>query len=623
VYSLASGATYGAASAFTVNNLMTGQAETRSVWPETLFGTPASEFKYRFNWQAPFLISPHDSDTIYFAGNVVFRTRDEGMTWEVISEDLTHNLEDKMKVAGSPWLPEYFGQETFSTIHRLVESPHEKGVLWAGSDDGLLHLTRNGGESWVDVTPPDLPELSGIYEIEVSPHDPATVYIAITRYRKADDYSPYLLRTTDYGKTWARIDTSFPQDEITRTIREDTERQGLLFVGTETGIFVSIDDGKQWRRMNLNMPRVPVNDIEVKNADVIVATHGRGYWILDDISPLRQYSVDLAQKTAHLFKPEAHSRFGYNWWIDYGGGPPSDKKYYFVRNAEAGYTFYERGIVNGVRKREYIDAGDARPLGVIIYYLLSDRADDVSLSILDEQGNEIRTFGTDEIPMQQFGGIEGREYGGGQATEQARTGVGQGLNRFVWDMRYPSISSIPGLPPVLINPFAKPGTYQVRLTVDGQSQIQPFELKMNPNEKYSREETDRKGAFWMELQAKAEEGVQAVLRAQAARERVASAIEAAKAGNTGKLEAQGAIVDKLCADLTASMVSTGTTLVQIISQPTKALAKLTMLHNIMETSEGPPNQPWFEVYAKTSNQIDAAIAKFNADLAEAMAPFDK
>jgi hypothetical protein len=344
---------------------------------------------------------------------------------------------------------------------------------------------------------------------------------------------------------------------------------------------------------------------------------------LDDISPLRQYSVDLAQNTAHLFKPEAHSRFGYNWWIDYGGGPPSDKKYYFVRNAEAGYTFYERGIVNGVRKREYIDAGDARPLGVIIYYLLSDRAGTVSLSILDEQGNELRTFGTDEIPMQQFGGIEGREYGGGQASGQARADVGQGLNRFIWDMRYPSISSIPGLPPVLINPFAKPGTYQVRLTVDGQSQTQSFELKINPNEKYSREETDRKGAFWMELQAKAEEGVQAVLRARAAKEKVAGAIEAATAGNTGKLEAQGAVVDKLCSDLEGSMVSTGTTLVQIISEPSKPLAQLTTLHNIMESTEGPPNQPMLDVYAKISAEMDTAISAFDSALSREMARFEE
>ena len=211
-YSLATGATYGGAAQFTVNNLRTGQNETRSVWPEILFGTPASEFRYRFNWQAPFLVSPHDPNTIYFGANVVFKSQDEGMTWTVISDDLSHNMTDKMQVAGSPWLPEYFGQEIFSTIHRLEESPHEQGVLWAGTDDGRLHITRDGGTSWQEVTPPDLPELSAIYEIEISPHDPATTYIAITRYRKVDDdYSPYLLKTRGLRRrAGSRIDSFIP-----------------------------------------------------------------------------------------------------------------------------------------------------------------------------------------------------------------------------------------------------------------------------------------------------------------------------------------------------------------------------------------------------------------------------
>jgi len=622
VYSLSTAAVFGAAAHFTINNLETGQSETRSVWPEVLFGTEASEFKYRFNWQAPFLISPHNSNTIYMAANVVFRTRDEGMSWEVISGDLTHNMEDKMKVAGAPWLPEYFGQETFSTIHRLVESPHEKGLLWAGTDDGRIHLTKNSGEDWAEVTPPDLPELSAVYEIEISPHDPATAYVAITRYRKDDDYSPYLLGTKNYGQTWTRLDGSFPKGEITRTIREDTVRQGLLFVGTETGVFASIDDGATWRRMNLNMPRVPVHDLKIKNADLIAATHGRGFWIMDNISPLRAYSPDLAKKTAHLFTPETHYRFGYNWWMAYGGGPPSDKKYYFVRNGEPGHTFYERGVVDGEKKREFIDAGDAKPQGAVFYYLLSDEAKDVSLSILDAKGNEIRTFGSEEISMEQFSRRDGSEYGGGQVAGQATTSLGAGLNRFMWDMRYPSVSAIPGLPPVVINPIAVPGTYQVRLTVNGESQTESFQLEMNPKETYSREETDAKGEFWMKLQAKAEDGVQAVLKARAAKDKVAKALEAAQGGDAD-LEAQAAVIDTLCTDLEGSMVATGATLVQIISEPTKALAKLVMLHNIMETTEGPPNQPMLEVFDKTAGEIDAAIAEFDAALAKEMAKYDE
>ena len=366
---------YGAAAHFTINNLTTGQNETRSVWPEVLFGTPASEFKYRFNWQAPFLVSPHDPGTIYMAGNVVFRTRDEGMTWEVISGDLTHNLEDKMKVAGTPGCRSTLARRPSPPSIAWSSPRTRRGVLWAGSDDGLLHLTRNGGERLEGRHPTGSPGAVG--------HLRDRGLAARPGHRLPRDHPlpqggrllalPACGRTTTARPGRASTGRS-RKDEVTKTIREDTERRGLLFVGTETGVFMSIDDGKEWRRLNLNMPPLPVFDIEVKNADWSLRPTARGFWILDDISPIRQYSADLAQKTAHLFEPEDHFRFGYNWWLDYGGGPPSDKKYYFVRNSEPGYTFYERGMVNGERKREYINAGDARPQGVILYYLLSDKA---------------------------------------------------------------------------------------------------------------------------------------------------------------------------------------------------------------------------------------------------------
>jgi photosystem II stability/assembly factor-like uncharacterized protein len=617
VYSLATGATYGGATHFTVNNVKTGQTEPRSIWPEILFGTPASEFKYRFNWQAPFLVSPHDPKTIYMAGNVVFRTRDEGMTWEKISDDLTHNMTDKMEVAGTPWMPEYFGQETFSTIHRMAESPHEEGVIWVGSDDGRVHLTRDGGGAWRDVTPPNLPGLSGVYEIEVSPHEKATAYLAITRYRKADDYKPYLLKTADYGATWSRIDGSFPQDEITRTIREDTVRKGLLFVGTETGVYASIDDGEAWKRISLNMPPAPVHDIEVKGADLVIATHGRGFWILDDISPLRQVTPEMASMAAHLFEPEDQIRFGYNWWIEYGGGPPSDEKYFFVRNAEPGYTFYERGIVEGERKREFLDCGEGRPLGVLVYYLLSDQAKQVSLTILDADGNEIRTFTDEEIPTQRFRSMDNRGYEIEETTGTPKASVGKGLNRFVWDMRYPLCAQVPGRPPVNIKPIAKPGTYRVRLTVDGESQEQSFELKINPNELYTREQTDAKFDAWMKLYAKADQAVKAILRGLDAKEQAAKA-----AAEDPALEEAAAKVAEVVDAFEASMVPTGRTLVQIISEPTKPLALLTTLHNLQEHTEGPTNQSWYEVYAKLEALVDTQMAEFEEDLAEALKPFD-
>ena len=307
--------------------------------------------------------------------------------------------------------------------------------------------------------------------------------------------------------------------------------------------------------------------------------------------------------------------------MDYGGGPVTDKKYYFVQNTRPGHTFYEQGIVDGEKKRQFIDAGDSRPMGVIIYYLLSDKAKDASLTILDEQGNEIQTFGKDEIPTQTFAMFDSRGYEHDLMTGKPKATVSKGLNRFIWGTRYPSVSSVPDRPPVVINPFAKPGTYQVCLKVDGEIQTESFEVQINPNEKYTRAETDAKGAFWMKLYAKAEEGIQTVLQARAAKEKVANAISAA-AGNQAIAD-QGAKINTLCDELEGRMMPVGTTLVQIINEKTKLVPKLTWLHNILETSEGPANQGTVDVYNKVASEMDQAMASFNRQLETEMAQFDQ
>ena len=493
----------------------------------------------------------------------------------------------------------------------MAESLHEEGVIWTGSDDGRVHLTRDGGETWTDVTPPNLPEFSAVYEIDPSPHDPATVYMAITRIRTANDYSPYLFKTSDYGETWERIDASFPEGEITRTIREDTVRPGLLFVGTETGVFVSIDDGAEWRRLNQNMPPVPIYDIKIKDNDIVVAAHGRGFMIMDEIGPLREYTPDLTEQSAHLFNVADHTRMGYNWWIDYGGGPASDKKYYFVRNAEPGRTFYERGVINGERVREYIDAGDANPVGVTIDYLLRDDASEVSLEILDADGNLVRAYTQDEIPTERYDGFDNRGYEQTLVIGQPDKLVSAGLNRFYWDMRYTNVPSVAGVPPTLLNPIAAPGTYLVRLTVDGVPLVKSFELKINPNEPFTPEQTKAKGDFWLELYEEAKITIEVILEGQAAQAEVAEVLEG---DVSDEIRAQGVVVAELAQNFTASMVPTGATLVELISEPTKPIALLTALHNILESGEGPPNNQMLAVYDKVSAEIDDGRSAFLAAL---------
>ena len=605
----------GGGAPFSRNNIKTGQNEVRSIWPEPIFGLNASDMPYRFQWNTPFFISKYDHDTIYSAGNVVFKSTDEGLTWNAISNDLTRDLKDKQVITGTPWLPEYFGQEIYSTITRLAESPVRKGVIWTGSDDGLIYLTQNEGQTWNDVTIPNLPELAYVHEVEASPHDAATAYVAISRYNTTDDYAPYLYKTDDYGKTWTNLSDAFPQSETTRTIREDTVRKGLLYVGTETGVFVSMDDGQHWQSIRMNMPSVPVVDIEIKDADLVIATNGRGFWILDDLTPIRDHYTKVLEQSAYLFPVSDHTRFGYSWWMDYApGGDPGGMKKYFVQNQRPGLIYYELGIVNGEKKRKFVDAGDPKPLGAMIYFRLNEGASDISLTILDETGNEVITWQQDAMTLKYAGKND--------------FSFEAGLNRFVWDTRYPIVTAVPGRPATNIRPHAKPGKYQARLTVNGVTQTQDFELHINPNEPYTREQTDERFVFWMQLYENVEDSTQNVLAALKIKEDTAAKVKAVKdsgasAGKIEQVEQQAAVISTLVDEYESTFVPTGRTLAEIINQPAKIFTKMIWLNNMMEVTEGPVSESMREVYAKLNQQRDAANLEFHNDIQAALTSFEE
>jgi photosystem II stability/assembly factor-like uncharacterized protein len=553
-------------------NLKTGQWEHVSVWPMPTFGEGQSKAKYRFNWHAPIVIDPFDAETLYTAAEVVFRSRDRGNSWEVISPVLTKDDESKQQAGGSPSSLETSGQEAYNTIHRMVASNVRKGVIWTGSDDGLVHVTVDAGKTWKNVSP-NLPKDSDVYEIEASPHDDATAYIALSRYRTANDFKPYLFKTSNYGKSWTNLSKNFPQTEITRTIREDTVRKGMLFVGTETGVFLSLDDGASWQRMNVNLPAVPVHDIKVKDEDLCIATFGRSFWILDDISPLRQVTAETAAKAAHLFKPRTHKRLGINWWALYGGGVYGKsavgvQKNYFVQNGRMGHTFIELGVVNGEKKRKFLDAGDARPYGAIIYYTLGKDAEGVSLTILDSEDKVIKVYEGDALS----------------------TDVG--LNRMVWDMNYPDVVAVPGKPPAGVIVQAKPGTYKARLTANGKTQEQTFGLEMNPNETWTQEDADARFELWMRLRAIFE-------RTNA--EIIASMELAKKAG-------EGSETAKRAAEFSGKLVPVGATLSAIANEPPKLLSKLGSVNWMLFHSEGRPPKSAYAVIEAMEKQIDAEIA---------------
>ena len=552
-------------------NLKTGQWEHVSVWPVITFGRGQKEAKWRFNWHCPIVLDPFDPETIYTAAEVVFRSRDRGNKWKVISPVLTKDDESKQQTGGSPSSLETSGQEAYNTIHRMVCSPVQKGIIWTGSDDGLVHVSRDGGKTWTNTKLP-VPADSDVYELEASPHDPATCYVALSRYRTANDFRPYLFKTKDYGKTWTNLSAKFPASEITRTIREDTERPGLLFVGTETGIFVSHSDGDQWRRMNLNLPRVPIHDIKIKDEDLCIATFGRSFWILDDISPLRQIRAKSLAQKAHLYKPRNHTRLGINWWSLYGGGVGDGQKNYFVQNGRPQHTFYELGIVNGEKKRKFLDAGDARPRGAIIYYHLAPGARDVTLEIHDDQGKLVRA------------------YAGDQVSKVA------GLNRLVWDMNYPDVVMVPGKPPAGIVVQAKPGTYTAKLTVDDTEQTQTFALRMNPNETWSQADAEARFALWWRIRTITENANQEVI----------AALKLAQAGG------QDPKLQESANEFVGKLVPVGATLSAIANEPSKLLSKLQTIHWVLFHSEGRPTQSSYDVVDTLEKEILAEIKAWQA-----------
>jgi hypothetical protein len=474
----------------------TGQERVISVWPDTYgMGTASAEHRYRFQWTFPVFYSRWDARELWVAGNRVFRSLDEGQRWEIVSPDLTRNDPTKLGLSGGPITRDNTGAEIYCTIFALAESYHERDVLWAGTDDGLVYLTRDRGRSWQPVTPPELPEWALVSVLEPSPHDAATCYVAATCY-KLDDTRPYLFKTSDYGRTWKRITNGLPDGEITRVVREDPNRRGLLYCGTETRLWVSLDDGGSWQRLQGNLPVAPIHDLIVKDTDLVVASHGRSFWILDDLTSLHQMTDAVANADAHLFAPRTTIR-----WRAYRGhgmkpGPGREIAYRMV--GSYGYAYRQIETPTGEKKERLLDAGENPPNGVVVHYWLKDApAGDVTLAFLDADGRVVRSFtsrrqpGTASTEPAAGGGEEPRTT---EAPEPARAGgddepsptKNAGANRFVWNLRGPDATKLPdntgrvGTIDTLAAPRVPPGRYQVRLTVGGQTLTQPFTVVKDP-----------------------------------------------------------------------------------------------------------------------------------------------
>jgi photosystem II stability/assembly factor-like uncharacterized protein len=433
-----------------------GQVKSITEQPELSDAHGAANLEHRFQWTAPVLISPHDPNTLYHGGEMLFKTTDGGVHWAAISPDLTRNDKSKQKVSGGDITLDDSGTEYYDTIFALAESPITKGLIWVGTDDGLVQLTRDEGKTWTNVTSKDWPEWSRISQIDLSTFDPGTAYVAVDRHQ-FDDLHPYIYKTADYGKTWTKLTQGIPDTTFVRAVRQDPKKKGLLYAGTEMGVFVSFDDGAKWRLLKLNLPTVPVHDLLVKDNDLVVATHGRAFWILDDLSPLRQYSEDVAQKAAFLYEPATAFRI------------------------QAG--------ASGERHPSKL-TGHNPPAGAVIYYYLKDAPKgetEAKLEILDASGKVIRKYLSTEYNTLE----EPPDPDDKKPEKQIKPEAG--LNRFVWDLRYEEARHVPGYYLYEYGngargPVAVPGHYQVRLTVGGQTQTAGFDLKLDPRVHVSQED---------------------------------------------------------------------------------------------------------------------------------------
>ena len=413
-------------------NHKTETVRSISVWPDNPMGHGAEDMKYRFQWNFPIMFSKHNPNRLYTFSNQVHVTENEGQSWEVISPDLTRNDPSKLKSSGGPITQDNTSVEYYCTIFAAAESPLKEGLLWTGSDDGLVHVSKDGGKNWSNVTPKGMPEWMMINSIEPSPFDEGTCYIAGTRY-KSGDFTPYLYKTTNYGQSWTKITTGIPSEHFTRILRADPKRKGLLYAGTETGMYISFNDGANWKSFQLNLPIVPITDLAIKDNNLVVATQGRSLWIIDDLTVLHQLNNTIATENYTLFKPKDTYRMR--------GGSFKDSK----------------------------TEGTNHPSGVITYFNLKKfdkKKDTVSLTYFNTKGDTIASFST-----------------GAKEKKHQLKDLEEGANQFNWNMRGKGAEKLKGMIlwwASLDGPKAVPGTYKVNLNVNGNETSQPFTILADP-----------------------------------------------------------------------------------------------------------------------------------------------
>jgi photosystem II stability/assembly factor-like uncharacterized protein len=545
----------------------TGENRAVSPWPDNPMGAGADVLKYRFQWNFPIFFSPHNPKRLYTAGNHLFVTENEGQTWEIISPDLTTNDKSKQVASGGPITKDNTSVEYYCTIFTAIESPYEKDLLWTGSDDGLVYVSKDAGKNWDNVTPPNLPKWMMWNCIEADPFKKGAAYVVGTRY-KSDDYAPYIYKTDDYGKTWKLIVNGIDKMHFTRALRADHKRPGLLYAGTEYGMYISYDDGANWKKFQLNLPEVPITDLTIKNNDLIVATQGRAFWIIDDLTMVQERNNDLTNQNLHVFSVNDSYRMG-----DGGGGG---------------------GFNAGGALR---NAGVNPPSGAVINYWAKNVTDSTkaSITILDKNKQAIRTYSTDaREPREKFE-------------------LGKGMNQFVWDLSYPGSERIEnmilwtGIPG---NITAAPGQYYARIKIGKDSAEVPFTIKADPNYKVTQADYEDQFNFLVKVRDKFNDVQKAIKDIRALRAQITEFT-----GRAGKDLPKD--VKQLADTINKQMTAIEETLYQtkaksgqdVLNYPIRINDKLGGVFDAAQSGLHAPSRQVKDVFADLSAQADAQLAK--------------
>ena len=546
-----------------------GQIRDIQVYPRFFSGEPAEALPERWQWTFPIMFAPQDSRVMYTCSQHVWKTTDDGQSWEKISPDLTYADPSTLGKTGGVITMDMNGPEIYATVFALAPSWHDINTIWAGSDDGKVHITRNGGKNWEDITPEGLPKFSRISIIDESKHRPGTLFLAANRYQ-VDDRQPYVFKTHDYGKTWTKIIDGIADGHFARAVREDPVRQGLLFLATEHGVYFSMNDGARWQSLQLNLPDTPIRDLVVKDDDVVLGSHGRGFWILDDIRPIRQYSPALKDKSAVLFEPG--------------------------------------DAVRGV--------SDAT-----IQYYLKEALDTITIEILDAQDRVVDTFTGSQAEYEEDPDLPWWQRGGSTKPTTA-----QGLNTFTWDLRYPGATTFDGM---IIwsarpqrGPKAPPGDYKIRLKAGEGEQVYPFAIHMDPN---------LKGISEADLQEQFELSNKIMAKTSTANEAVIEIRKMKSHISENRERIPDREYEKTLQPFLDDLSAVEQELYQVQNQsnqdplnfPIKLNNRLASLRRSVETGDAKPTDGAYKVFNELSGELDTHLGTLNTILKKELPAVNK